>query len=356
MEKKRPFNTPILIKVPSVRHILPLILGLTFAIVSWTGCNPPAPSSPSAGKSAGENDRLVIAVIPKSTGGEFWETVEAGARKAAEDLDVEIKWEGTLTETEIAEQNKIIENMINLGVDGMALAPLNQVATRRPVQNVVDAGIPVVIFDSAVDGDAHVSFVATHNKRGGSLGGEHLVKLLGNKKGPVMLMRFVQGTGSCEARAKGFIETLTAAGLKIAADPYPEDGTVAGCIRTASNTLEGFVKDGKLDIDGIFACNDRSTLGVLAALEDLRKSGVQVNTKFVGFDFNPKLIDSLQNGKIDALVSQNPEKMGYLAVETIVAHLRDEKIEPFTDTGVELVTKDRLKTEPEIRKLVGLEK
>jgi len=343
-----------------MRRSLPIMLSLAVLVGVLTGCNRPSPSSHSdhavpPGRPADGIERLVIAVIPKSTGGEFWETVEAGARKAAADLDVDIKWEGTLTETEIAEQNKIIENMVNLGVDGMALAPLNQMAMRKPVRNVVDAGIPVVIFDSAVDGDAHVSFVATHNKRGGSLGAQHLVKLMGDKKGPVMVMRFVQGTGSCEARAKGFIETVEAAGLEVVADPYPEDGTAAGCIKTASNTLEGFVKDGRLTIDGIFACNDRATVGMLATLEDLRKSGIQVDAKFVGFDFNPKLIDSLQNGKIDALVSQDPNRMGYLAVQTIVAHLRGERIEPFIDTGVEMVTKDRLDNEPEIRKLVGLE-
>ena len=343
-----------------MRRTFAVILSVTFALGMLAGCNRPSQSSRPGGaadsaRQGGETDRLVIAVIPKSTGGEFWETVEVGARKAAADLNVDIKWEGTLTETEIAEQNRIIENMINLGVDGMALAPLNQRAMRKPVKNVVDAGIPVVIFDSAVDGDAHVSFVATHNKRGGSLGAEHLVQLMGDKKGPVMLMRFVQGTGSCEARAEGFIETVTAAGFEVVADPYPEDGTAAGCIRTASNTMEGFVEDDKLMLGGIFACNDRATLGVLATLEDLRKSGIQVDAKFVGFDFNPKLVDSLQNGKIDALVSQDPNKMGYLAVQTIVAHLRGEKVEPFTDTGVELVTKDRLDNEPEIRKLVGLE-
>ena len=139
-----------------MRRFLPVMLSLMFAVGVLIGCNrprsvsaPPTAAAASGGQTGGA-DRLVIAVIPKSTGGEFWETVEAGARKAAEDLEVDIRWEGTLTETEIAEQNKIIENMVNLGVDGMALAPLNQMAMRKPVKNVVDAGIPVVIFDSAV--------------------------------------------------------------------------------------------------------------------------------------------------------------------------------------------------------------
>ncbi len=71
-------------------------------------------------------ETLTLAAIPKSTGGEFWETVANGAKKAAKDLGVTLKWEGTVTETEIAEQNKIIENMVNLGVKGIALAPLER--------------------------------------------------------------------------------------------------------------------------------------------------------------------------------------------------------------------------------------
>lgn len=302
----------------------------------------------------GTADRLVIAVIPKSTGAEFWETVEQGARRAAKELDVEIKWQGPLIETEIAEQNKIIENMINLDVDGIALAPLNPKAMRKSVESAAAAGIPVVIFDSAVDGDAHVSFVATHNKGGGALGGEHLIELLGDRKGRVMVMRFIQGTASTENRAEGFLETVQAGGLEVVADTFAEQATVEGCKIPATNTLERFVREGELELDGIFACNDRATLGMLAALEDLRKSGVKVNAKFVGFDFTPRLVESLQAGKLDALVVQNPGRMGYLAVKTVVRHLRGAKVEKFIDTGVELVTRERLENEEAIRKLVGL--
>ena len=300
-----------------------------------------------------EPNRLVIAVIPKSTGAEFWETVEQGARAAAAELDVEMKWEGPLTETEIAEQNKIIENMVNLGVDGIALAPLNPKAQRKPVENAVAAGIPVVIFDSAVDGEAHTSFVATNNELGGRMGAEHLVELLGDRKGKVMVMRFIQGTASTEARAQGCLQTVQAAGLEVVADPFAEDATVAGCKKTAANTLEGLVGGGRLQLEAVFACNDRATLGMLAALEDLRKSGVETDVKFVGFDFTPRLVESLQQGKLDALVVQNPRKMGYLAVTTLVEHLRGQPVQSFIDTGVELATAERLQTDEAIRELVG---
>ncbi len=300
-------------------------------------------------------ETLTFAAIPKSTGGEFWETVANGAKKAAKDLGITLKWEGTVTETEIAEQNKIIENMVNLGVKGIALAPLNQKAMKRQVEAAVAAGIPVVIFDSGVDGTAHSSYIATDNKNGGVIGGKELIRLIGDKKGAkVMCMRFIQGTGSTEARSAGFIETAKAAGFHVAADPYPDTGTIEGCKTAAANNLEKFVKNGVLELDGIFAANLTATLGVDSALNDLRKGGIKVNVKFVGFDTAKKLIEGVQAGKIDALVAQNPERMGYLAVETLYKVVKKEKVPAVVDTGTVLVTKERIANDPEVRKLVGL--
>ncbi len=323
--------------------------GLSLALIGLAavGCGKPEAPVPTA-------ESVTLAVIPKSTGGEFWETVEKGAQGAATALGAELKWEGTVTETEIAEQNKIIENMINLGVNGIALAPLNKKAQSKMVSQAVDAGIPVVVFDSAVDGEKHSSFVATDNKKGGAVGATHLVGLLGGK-GRVMVMRYVQGTGSTEARAAGFIETATAGGLEIVADPYPDTGTIEGAKTAAANTLEGFVKDGRLDLDGLFACNLYTTLGVVSALDDLRKGGIEVNLRFVGFDTSKKLVEGVQDGTIDALVAQDPEKMGRLAVETLHQVVTGAPVDKMIDTGVALVTKQALEDDAAMRALVGLE-
>jgi ribose transport system substrate-binding protein len=323
-----------------------------------SGCNKSNPGNATATTSPSSDgsgpERFTIAVIPKSIGGEFWETVEEGVREAAQELDVDVRWEGPLAETELAEQNKIIENMVNLGVDGMALAPLNNRTMRESVENVVAAGIPVVIFDSAVDGNAHESFVATDNAAGGRIAAEYILERSGAGNKRLFVLRYIQGTASTEQRAEAFIDTAKAAGGEVLADPYCDDAQVAGAIKTATNVLEGFVKENELQLDGMFATNLYSTLGLLEALNDLRKSGVQAKVVVVGFDTSPKLVEELQNGTIDALVSQRPHRMGYLAVETTLKHLRGEKIEPRIDTGVELVTRERLEKEPEIRKLAGL--
>jgi ribose transport system substrate-binding protein len=170
----------------------------------------------------------------------------------------------------------------------------------------------------------------------------------------VILLRYIQGTASTEQRAQGFLDEMKKAGIEVATDAYVEDGSVAGAKKTATNVLEGYVVDGKLAVDGIFACNLNSALGMAAALEDLRKSGVTSEAVFVGFDSSPRLVEELQNGNVDALVVQSPKRMGQLAVETLVKHLRGESVEPVIDTGVQLVTAERLKNEAEIRELVGL--
>lgn len=342
-------------------RLIPRIGLATVAIVSVScaGCAKSTDQAPraaaSASAQAADADKsLTVAVIPKSTGGEFWETVEVGARDAARELGIEMKWEGAISETEIAEQKKIIENMVNLGVDGIALAPINPKAMQKDVENAVAAGIPVVIFDSAVDGNAHTSFVATDNPVGGGLGGKFIASKLQGEGKKVILLRYIQGTASTEQRAQGFLEEMQKAGIEVATDAYVEDGSVAGAKKTATNVLEGYVADGKLAVDGIFACNLNSALGMAAALDDLRKSGVECDAVFVGFDSSPRLVEELQAGNVDALVVQSPKKMGRLAVETLVKHLRGETVEPFIDTGVQVVTAERLQNEPEIRELVGL--
>ena len=75
--------------------------------------------------------------------------------------------------------------------------------------------------------------------------------------------------------------------------------------------------------------------------------------KMVGFDAGELLIEGLKSGVIDALVIQNPYKMGYEGVKAVVAELDGKEVPKQIDTGVRLVTKERL-DEPEIKTLLNL--
>ncbi|MGA3246321.1 MAG: substrate-binding domain-containing protein [Bacteroidota bacterium] len=291
--------------------------------------------------------KLKIAVIPKGTTHIFWKSVEAGAQTAGKEFGVEIIWKGPLKENDRAQQIAIVEQFIQEGVSGIVLAPLDNTALQRPVATAVSKKIPVVIFDSALKGEAgkdFVSFVATDNKKGGSLGGEYLGKLL-NGKGKIVLLRYQVGSASTQEREDGFVSAIHASpGLKLTVENRYA-GATAGEAKTASMNIIDKLKEA----DGVFAPNESSTFGMLLAL---RQSNLAGKIRFVGFDTSPPLIEALEKGEIDALVAQDPTKMGYEGVKTLVASIRGKQVPKTIDTGVRLITRENLNT-PEIKKLLG---
>jgi ribose transport system substrate-binding protein len=84
----------------------------------------------------------------------------------------------------------------------------------------------------------------------------------------------------------------------------------------------------------------------------LQESGTAGKVAFYGFDSSAKLLEGLRKGDIEGLILQDPFNMGYLTVKTIVAHLKGEAVEPMTDTGSTLVTKENIDSEP-VKKLLN---
>ncbi|MDZ7288622.1 MAG: substrate-binding domain-containing protein [candidate division KSB1 bacterium] len=294
-----------------------------------------------------QDARLEIAVIPKGTTHLFWKSVEAGARLAGKDLGVEIIWKGPLKENDRAQQIAIVEQFVTEGVSGIVLAPLDDTALKRPVSAAAQKKIPVVIFDSGLKGEPgkdFISYVATNNKMGGSIAGEHLAKLLAGK-GKVVLLRYQVGSASTTEREAGFLETLRRnQEMQVIVDNR-YGGATAGEAKTASMNLLDKIKEA----DGIFCPNESTTFGMLLALRQTKLAG---KIRFVGFDTSPPLIEALQKGEIDALVAQNPTRMGYEGVKTLVDHLRGKQVPTVVDTGVRLITRENL-NDPEIKKLLG---
>ena len=102
------------------------------------------------------------------------------------------------------------------------------------------------------------------------------------------------------------------------------------------------------NVQGIFTPNESTTFGMLQAL---KKTGVAKKVKFIGFDSSEKLVTALKDGDIDGLVVQNPFNMGYLAVKTMVEHLKGGKVEKRIDTGAQLVTKENLE-DPKVKEVM----
>jgi len=290
---------------------------------------------------------LAIAVIPKGTTHAFWKSIEAGARRAAEELGVEISWKGPQNEDDYAEQISIIEQFASEGKNGIVLAPIDGTALRRPVQSAMQKKIPVVIIDSPLTGEAgkdFISFVGTNNKLGGDMAGETLAKLL-DGKGNVVLLRYKEASLSTRQREEGFLAALKKhPDIKVLVDDLYAGATAADAQATAINMI-----DKLRQANGVFCSNEPSTLGMQLALQQNNLLG---KVKFVGFDASPPLVEGLKKGEIQALVAQNPKKMGYEGVKTVAAYLQGKQVLPSVDTGAQLVTQENLNS-LEIQKLLN---
>jgi ribose transport system substrate-binding protein len=295
---------------------------------------------------------LRIAVIPKGSTHEHWLRVKTGAERAAAEFTragtpVEVLWKAPLREDDREQQVQVVEGFISQGVDGLVLAPLDSRALERPVEEAARAGIPTVIFDSALatPGKA-VSYVSTDNGRGGRLAGRRMGELLGGK-GRVLMLRYQEGSAATEEREQGFLDELKTGfpGIEvISSDQY------AGATRdTAKRTSENLLNRFATRVDGIFTPNESSTAGMLLALQDIGKAGA---ITFVGFDYSAAFVEPLKRGELKGFVVQNPVNMGFLSVKTMVDHLQKRTVPAMVDTGVLLVTADNL-DQPDVMKILS---
>ena len=311
---------------------------MVFIIILSFGCG--HNNSPGAGTES----PFEIAVIPKGTTHEFWKSIHAGAQQAASETGVEILWKGPQKEDDRSQQITVVEDFISRGVDGIVLAPLDDRALMRPVRDAVRENIPVVVIDSALQGEDFISFVATDNYKGGVLAGKKMGELL-QGRGDIIMIRYQAGSASTMKREAGFFDTVKQEFPRInflVEDQYA-GSTTETAYQLAENLLNRFP-----EVHGIFCPNESSTFGTLRALQEAGKAGKIV---FIGFDSSPKLVQGLRDGHIRGLVLQDPVKMGYLGVRQMVSYLRGQPVEKRIDTGVYMVTRENME-DPRMRSLL----
>jgi ribose transport system substrate-binding protein len=324
-----------------MRQIITLLIALI--TITALSCKP-------GQQGAGGKKKLTIAVIPKGTTHEFWKSIHAGSIKAAQELSaegtqVDVIWKGPLREDDREQQIQVVEGFVSQGVDGIVLAPLDNRALVRPVEEAKRANVPTVIIDSGLESTQIASFVATDNRKGGSLAAERLGELLSGK-GKVLLLRYQEGSASTEDREAGFVQRLKEKypGIElISSDQYAGPTRDTGK-RASENLLNRFADQ----LQGIFTPNESSTAGMLLALQDIGKAG---KITFVGFDASDDFITAMKAKQLQGIVVQNPFNMGYLGVRTMVDFLQGKGVEKRIDTGVTMVTLDNLNA-PEIQTLL----
>ena len=271
--------------------------------------------------------KRVIGVVPKGSAHIFWQSVHAGAVKAARESDVEIVWNGPPQETDFNQQIQIVDSMINRGVSAIVLAPIDKKSMVGVVERAVAAKIPVMIFDSGIDTDKFISQVATDNYHAGELGADRVAKLL-DGQGKIAMVMVQPGAASTMAREQGFKDRIAKVhlGIKIVDERYGW-ADFAKSLAVSENILTAHP-----EVQALFASNESSTVGAAQALK-ARKSKV----KLVGFDSSPQLIEDLKAGVIDSLVIQNPFRMGYEATKAAIDHLDGKPVTKINNLPPKLI-------------------
>ena len=285
----------------------------------------------------------MIAVVPKGTAHIFWQSVQAGAIAAGRDLGVEIVWNGPSQETEYSRQVQIVDSMVARGVDGLAVAATDSTALSQPIDRAAKAGILATVFDSGVDTTNYLTFVATNNYEAGKMGARKLAELI-HGQGKVAMVMNAPGSASTLDREKGFEDAIVKEfpNIQIVARQFGMSDR-AKAREAAENILAAHT-----DLDGIFASAEPSSVGAALAI---KARGLADRVNLVAFDSTDGLIEDLKTGVIDALVVQDPFKMGYEAVKTQVDHLNGVTPPKRIDLSARVITKPDL-DKPDVKALL----
>ena len=216
-------------------------------------------------------------------------------------LGVEAKYGGT-TEYDVNSAVTSLEQVIALNPTGMAVTCMDADAYVDPINNAIDAGIPIVTFDSDSPNSKRTTFLGTSNYQAGVTAADYIGEKLGGKGRVACLTR--TGQSNINERIEGFTTEL--------ADKYPDiemvQGVDAGNDENEAATNLSSLLSTDSDIDYIFAALQQAVLGTETALSE---AGLTGEIKVVGFDTDKTTLDSIKSGSVEATLSQSPYAEGF---------------------------------------------
>lgn len=284
--------------------------------------------SPGGGSTA---QTLRFAVIPKALDIPVFNYAKIGAERAAKELgNVQIEWRAPETADQLR-QKEILESFITQRVDGIAISALNGDFLTDTINRAIDAGIPVVTWDSDAPKSKRVAFYGVDDFASGRIMGEQAIKLL-DGKGKVAVITSI-GATNLQRRLEGLREALKAApGIEVV-ETYDIKEDAVRCAEIIATGSRRYPDLGAwLSVGGwpVFTRN------ALAGVDSSR-------TKVISFDTVESAIDLLREGKVQVLLGQKYFGWGSEPVK-ILHGIKNGKppASPIIDSGVDVVTLDNV--------------
>jgi ribose transport system substrate-binding protein len=325
-----------------------IVACLLVATLVLTSCGPkpaetPATSAPEEAEPVEEAEPaeeavaedLVFAVVPKITH-PFYDDVLAGLEEKAGELGVEYQWVAPPTGNP-AEQVQILEDLINKGVNGIGIAPLEAASVEPVITQATAAGIPVVTFDSDAPDSERVAYYGTDNRAAGRKQGEVMAEAIGGK-GKVALVTGSLVMANLNERIEGVEE--------IFAEKYP-DIEIVDVIATDDDFAKGLeVCEAMLraypDLDGVIAVSMTGSVAMPKVLADPAFAD-RKDLVVVAFDDFEDTLKGIRDGYIQATMVQRPTQMGIYVIEGLYG-LNTGGTAESVDTGITVVTMDNIDT------------
>lgn len=318
-----------------IRKLLATLLaGVLTLSLAACGSGTTAQQEPDNAGAAAENGSeqttsggdISIAVIFKTLSAEYWKTMEAGARKAAEELGINVTVLGPNAESEIVQQVTQIEEQLSAGVDAIVVAPCEENAVIGALSPAIGQ-IPVLLVDTDAALEGKTAFIGTGNENAAKLGGEYAASVIGTG-GKAILIGGQQGEVTSAQRLAGFRKGLEENGVVVLEEQFGNNTA-----DRAMAVMEDLLTKYPGEIDAVLAMNDDMAIGVQQACENSGVTGICI----VGFNADAGALQLIQQGKIAATVAQQPYLMGYQCVKEAYNAAIGETIENHQDVPAELV-------------------
>jgi simple sugar transport system substrate-binding protein len=273
----------------------------------------------------------VIRVSYHDVSNEFAPFIRAGVERAAQELEVDAVMVGPVggaADQQVAE----LENLIQAGLDGIAISSASTDALAPVINRALEMGIPVVTYNTDNPSSDRLAFAGQDLVESGREAGELLAQVL-QGEGNVIIT-------TIDAAAQWSLDRES--GAREALSNYPGINVITTVnTGTEPQQIYSSIENALLanpNVDGILSLECCSTP---AAGEYVRRNGLTGQVSIVGFDLLPQTVELVQEEVISATIDQNPERQSFEAVRMLVETLNGRDVED-VDTGVKVYTPDNI--------------
>ena len=287
---------------------------------------------------AGQQRQLRVTLVLKTVTevAEFWGTLLSGVEKAAAEYGVELKVLTAPREVDIDEQIELIRQVTEEKPDVMILSAADYDRCAEATEEAIAAGIGVVAIDTDVNAAGRACYVGSNNYQIGLEMGRAMADYL-PEGGKVAVIQHMLTTTTGIDRTRGVLDALNEAGNIDILGSFCCDNSTE---QARAITTELLSEDP--EIRGFVCTNEVCNVGAANALADLGMGG---QVFVVGCDNSQRQIQFLEQNIIQAIVTQRPFNMGYMAVQQAVRVANGEQTDDFVEVACVLITRENMYTQ-----------